>query len=228
MEPLSPSIVLAAYAEALIDGRRVVLFGDSTSGVADELVERGARNVQVYDPEPSRAALAAGQNRSKQVSVSPHDDADLAVRDGAFDVAFVEDLSIFDDRTALLKQVRRALSTRGAALIASPNPDAKTSVLPRTGAARTGAPLGYYELYDDVSAEFAEVRMLGQTPFVGYAVVDFAPEGEPEVSIDSGLLPGGTEEPEWFVALASRDPLDVDPMGIVQLPAQRLASGGAS
>jgi len=68
MEALPPSIILAAYAEALVDGRRVVVFGDATSAVAAELVERGARNVHVYDREPSRAALAAGQNRSKQIS----------------------------------------------------------------------------------------------------------------------------------------------------------------
>src|ERR1700742_3374244 len=126
MEALSPGIVLAAYAEALLDGRRIVLFGDSTSGLAEELLERGARNVQVYDPEPSRAALAAGQNREKQLAIAQHDDADLAVRDGAFDVAFVQDLSSVGDPRALLRQVRRALSTRGAAIIATPNPDAKT------------------------------------------------------------------------------------------------------
>jgi SAM-dependent methyltransferase/septal ring factor EnvC (AmiA/AmiB activator) len=228
MEVLSPSIVLAAYAEDLLDGRRVVLFGDATSGVADELAERGARSVHVYDADRSRAAVAAGQNRSKQISVSSYDDADIAVRDGAFDVAIVEDLSTFDDPAALLRQVRRALSSRGAAIVASPNADAKMFLLPRTSAARSGAPLGYYELYDIVSAEFTEVRMLGQTPFVGYAVIDFAPEGEPDVSIDSALLPGGTEEPEWFIALASRDRLDCDPMGIVQLPAHRVASGSAS
>ena len=86
--------------------------------------------------------------------------------------------------------------------------------------------LGYYELYDAVSAEFAEVRMLGQTPFVGYAVVDFAPDDEPEVSIDSGLVPGGAEEPEWFVALASRDPQENESFAIVQLPASRVVTSG--
>jgi hypothetical protein len=122
-----------------------------------------------------------------------------------------------------LKQVRRALSSRGAAIVASPNPDAKLSLLPRTSGPRSA--LGYYELYDAVSAEFAEVKMLGQTPFVGYAVVDFAPEGEPEVSIDSSLLPGGAEEPEWFVALAGREALECDPVGIVQLPAHTVTGG---
>ncbi|HEX4340381.1 MAG TPA: hypothetical protein VH062_30945 [Polyangiaceae bacterium] len=227
MEALSPSIVLAAYAEQLFDGRRVVVFGDSTASVAEELVERGARTVLVYDEEASRAAVAAGQNRSKQISIAPLDDADLAVRDGAFDVAFIEDLSSFAHPETLLRRVRKALSTRGTAIVASPNPEARVALLPRTSGARARSPLGYYELYDAVSAEFDEVRMLGQTPFVGYAVVDFAPDGEPDVSIDSGLVPGGSEEPEWFVALAGRERVECDPVGIVQLPASRVTSNAA-
>jgi len=228
MEDLSPSVVLAAYAEQLFDGRRVVVFGDSASSIAEELVERGARTVHVFDPEPSRAAVAAGQNRAKQISVAPLGEADLAVRDGAFDVAFIEDLSSFAHPETLLRQVRRALSSRGMAIVAAPNPEARITLVPRTSGSRASSPLGYYELYDAVSAEFAEVRMLGQTPFVGYAVVDFAPDGELDVSIDSGLVPGGAEEPEWFVALASRDRVDCDPVSIVQLPASRIATAGAS
>ena len=109
MEDLSPSIVLAAYAEQLFDGRRVVVFGDSTSAVAEELVERGARTVHVFDPEASRAAVSSGQNRTKQITVAPLDDADLAVRDGAFDVAFIEDLSSFAEPEALLRRARRTI-----------------------------------------------------------------------------------------------------------------------
>jgi chromosome segregation ATPase len=60
---------------------------------------------------------------------------------------------------------------------------------------------------------------------VGYAVVDFAPEGEPEVSIDSELVPGGAEEPEWFVAAASREPVQLDAFGIVQLPSAGVLGG---
>lgn len=228
MEELSPSVVLAAYAERIFDGRRVVVFGDSTSSVAEELALRGARTVHVFDPEPSRAAVSAGQNRTKQITVSPLEDADLAVRDGAFDVVFVEDLSSFEHPETLLRRARRALSSRGIAIVAAPNPEMRVALVPRTSGSRSTSQLGYYELYDAVAAEFDEVRMLGQTPFVGYAVVDFAPDGEPDVSIDSGLVPGGAEEPEWFIAIAGRDPVDCDPVGIVQLPAARVTTARAS
>jgi SAM-dependent methyltransferase len=224
METFSPSVVLAAYAETLLDGRRVAVFGDAMSSLADELLERGARVVHLYDPDAARAAEAAIRNRSKQISVLPLDTADIAVRDGAFDVAIIADLSAISAPAQLLKRVRRALSPRGAAIVATPNPDAKLALMPRTAGGRATA-ISYYDLFDAVSAEFSEVRMLGQTPFVGYAVVDFSPEGSPEVSLDSGLVPGGAEEPEWFIAVASASPVELDAFSIVQLPMAHVARG---
>jgi SAM-dependent methyltransferase len=225
MDPMSPSVVLAAYAEPLLDGRRVVVFGDATSDLGAELAARGARSVHVFDPEPPRAALAAAQNRSKQITVVPLDTADIAIRDGAFDIALIPDLSALTPADPLLRKVRRALAPRGAALIASPNPDVRFTLSPNTSASRRAEPLGYYELYDTVAAVWDEVRMFGQTPFVGYAVVDFAPGDDPEVSIDSGLLPTGAEEPEWFIALASADAIETEAYSIVQLPASRIVAG---
>jgi hypothetical protein len=226
MELLSPSVVLASYSEPLLDGRRAIVFGDSTSPLAEEMIGRGARSVHVCDPEPARAGEAAARNRSRQISIVPHGDADVAVREGAFDVAIVEDLSSATDAVLLLGQVRRALSPRGVAFVASPNPDAKRPLVPRTTGASAKAALGYYELYDKVVAEFPEVRMLGQTPFVGYAIVDFAPASELEVELDSGFLPTGAEEPEWFVAVAARGPVELGAFSIVQLPATRVVGAG--
>lgn len=226
MELLSPSVVLASYSEPLLDGRRTIVFGDSTSPLADEMIGRGARSVHVCDSVPARAAEAAARNRSRQISIVPLDDADVAVRQGAFDVAVVEDLSSATDAAALLKQVRRALSPRGVAFVASPNPEAKRPLLPRTAGASSGAALGYYELYDKVAAEFPDVRMLGQTPFVGYAIVDFAPATDLEVQLDSGFLPTGAEEPDWFVAVAAREPVELGVFSIVQLPANRVVGAG--
>lgn len=225
MDPMSPSVVLAAYAEPLLDGRRVVVFGDATTDLGPELASRGARSVHIYDPEPARAALAANQNRDKEITVVPLDSADIAVRDGAFDVAIVPDLSGVPGTEALLRRVRRALSPRGSAIIASPNPESRFTLTPHTSGSRRTEPLGYYELYDTVAAVFEDVRMLGQTPFVGYAIVDFAPDDDPDVSLDSGLLPTGAEEPEWFVAIAGNEAAPTDAYSIVQLPASRVVGG---
>jgi len=224
MDLLTPGVVLAAYAEPLLDGRRAVVFGNSLSPLAEEMIERGARSVHVCDPTPARAAESAAKNRVRQISIVPLDDADVSVREGAFDVAVVEDLSSSSDASALLKQVRRALSPRGVAFVACPNPDAKRPLLPRTDGG--AAELGYYELYDKVAAEFAEVRMLGQTPFVGYAIVDFAPSEDVDVELDSGFLPTGAEEPEWFIAVGGREAIAFGPFHVVQLPASRVVGAG--
>src|SRR5262245_29473990 len=95
---LHPSIVLGSYLEALVRGRRVAILGDATSGLGEELSERGARLVHAYDPSPARAAeglsrVAAegsGTERPGRSAAHPVTYAlfaeDLGVRDGAFEV----------------------------------------------------------------------------------------------------------------------------------------------
>ncbi|MFO0568476.1 MAG: hypothetical protein U0263_22635 [Polyangiaceae bacterium] len=224
LEPRSvrASVALAAYAEPLLEGRRVIVFGDSSSGLAEQLVERGARIVHVYDPDASRVAESAVKNTSRSVAIAPLGDAGLALRDGAFDLGLVEDLTLTGPAQSVLKKLRRALSPRGVALIAAPNPEVRTRLLP--GGPSFDSVLDYYQLYDAAAVEFEHVRMLGQTPFVGFAVVDFACEGAPEPSLDTAFMPGGAEEPEWFIALASDIPLRLDEFQIVQLPLGVLGS----
>jgi SAM-dependent methyltransferase len=218
---MSPSTALVAYAESLFDGRRVVVVGDASTALAEDLVERGARVVHVLDADAGRAGEAAARNRSRNISFAPLADADVVVREGGFDVAFVPDLAAFPDRARLIQRVRRALSSRGVALFAARNPEARGSA---AGRASPSEPIGYYDLYDLVAGAFDEVRMLGQTPFVGFAVVDFAQAVEPDISFDSGFVPGGAEEPEWYVAAASARSLELDPFMVIQLPA-RVARG---
>lgn len=223
-----PSQVLAVYAEALIRGRRVVLFGDARTGLAEALAERGARLVHVYDPSPARAAeaLARSARTAARSPGAPGSVAfaalseDLGVRDGAFDVAIVPDLSLFDSPDALLRRARRALSSQGVAVIASPNPAAKRNLL---GSPAPRSALEYYALFDLVSLQFAKVRMAGQVPFVGYAVAEFSAEGEIPVTVDTSLLehPG---EPELFIAVGSERAASLDPYAVIELPFEELPS----
>lgn len=221
--PLRPSAALIAYAEPYIAGRRVLVFGDATSSLAEQLLERGARLVHMYDPDPARVAEAATRNTESRVSLAPLSDGGLAAREGAFDCALIEDLSALPHRAAALRSLRRALSPRGIALIAAPNPDAERRLI---GGAPGNGDLDYYGLYDAVAAELDHVRMLGQTPFVGYAIVDFAPAGEPQPAFDSSLVPGGAEEPEQYIALASMHEASLEEMTIVQLPLAALSLAG--
>lgn len=221
---IEPSIVLAAYAEPVASGRRVLFIGPAISALPARLLERGARLVMVCDPDPVRIAEATAKNRLGALSFSALSDGHLALRDGAFDVCIVEDAGIADP-VALMKKIRRALTPRGVALVASLNPEVKAPLLPHRPSGVIS--LDYYALYDAVKAEFGHVRMLGQAPFVGYVIADFAPDGTPEPSLDTAFLPGGAEEPELFIAVASQQPIGLEAFAVVQLPYRSVLSGGS-
>lgn len=213
----APSLALAAYAETWISGAKVIVFGDALSPLPERLVQRGARLVQVYDRDPARAAEAEALNRSRQISYAPLESAGSLARDGVFDFGIVEDLGAGARTDDLpLAALKRALGRRGMALIAARNPEVPRSLIPRSASAEE--PLGYYELYELVSKHFEEVRMLGQTAFVGYAVADFAAAEDSDVRLDTAFLPGGAEEPEWFLALVSTLPVTSEAFSVIQLP----------
>jgi hypothetical protein len=218
---------LAAYAEAWISGAKVVVFGDATSPLAQRLVERGARHVQVFDVDAARAAEATAASSTKHVSFTPLDMAGSALRDGLYDVGIIEDLALARrNPKELLTPLVRALSKRGLALIGSRNPDINERLI--SCAIEAEQPLGYYDFYETVSQHFEEVRMLGQTPFVGYAIADFSAADASEVRLDTALLPGGAEEPEWFLALASALPVSPDAFSVIQLPLAELELGATT
>ncbi|WP_437658338.1 hypothetical protein [Sorangium sp. So ce1182] len=214
---LHPALVLSAYLEPLVRGRRVAVLGDATIGLADRLLQRGARLVHAYDPDAARVAemlARSGRTRQSQPSYAVFD-GDLGVRDGAFDTLIIPDLSIFSEPAEILRRARRLTAASGAAVVASPNPDVARGLLP--AGARRGAAPGYYALYDLVALQFKQVRMIGQAPFVGYTVAEFAPKGEPEVSVDTSIL-DSSEEPEWFIAVAGERLPRLDAFAVIELP----------
>jgi SAM-dependent methyltransferase len=216
---LEPSIALAAYAEPLASNRRVLVFGNALAALSVQLLERGARSVHVCDLDAVRVSEAAARNRSSQISFSTLADSDLSVQPGSFELVLVENLGAFGPM-GLVSKAKRALAPRGAAIVACPNPEAAFPLLRSGNPAATR--LDYYALYDAVAAEFEHVRMLGQTPFVGYAIADFSAAGEPEPALDTSFVPGGAEEPDLFIALASEHEVRLDEFAVIQLPTRRL------
>src|SRR5690606_4429646 len=205
------------------------VFGNALAGLADALVERGARLAHVYDEQPTRVAEANARATTPAVSYAPFAPGGIAARDGAFDVGIVEKLHAATDPTSVVQCLRRALSARGVGFVCASNPDrpaprfAAETLLPSSAMQQDGQrSLGYYDLYDLVSAEFDEIRMVGQTPFVGYALADFSPDADSEFSIDTEFVPGGDEEAERFVAVCSHFPVVIDPFCVVKLPADQL------
>jgi len=216
---LEPSIALAAYAEPLASNRRVLVFGSALGSLPLQLLERGARSVHVCDPNALRVSEAAARNRSTQIAFSSLADSDLSLREGTFELALIDHLGAFEPQS-VIRTAKRALGSRGVAVVACPNPEAAWPLLRAT--APTSKSLDYYALYDAVAAEFEHVRMLGQTPFVGYAIADFSAAGEPEPALDTSFVPGGAEEPDYFIALASNHEVRLDEFAVIQLPTRRL------
>src|SRR6478735_5990643 len=221
--PLQPSIALCAYAEPLASNRRVLVFGNSLGSLPLQLMERGARSIHVCDPDAVRVSEAAARNRSTQISFSSLADSDLSLQDSGFDLALIDNLAGYDP-LPLLRTAKRALASRGVAIVACPNPEAAFPLLRASSSDVAGTGLDYYALYDAVAAEFEHVRMLGQTPFVGYAIADFSASGEPEPALDTGFVPGGAEEPDFFIALASNQEVRLDEFAVIQLPTRRVLS----
>lgn len=223
--PAHPAVALGATLETFVRGRRVALLGDATTGLAELIAHRGARVVHVYDPEDSRVAesLARSIGRDPRIGYAVFSE-DLGMRDSAFDALVIPDLTAFTAPADVVRRARRLLSHGGVAIVASPNADIERRLLPRDPS--RSAMLDYYELYDIVSIQFSHVRMLGQAPFVGYTVADFAPAGDPEVTVDTSLVPEA-EQPEWFVAIASERRFDLDPYVVVGLPMVDVADATA-
>jgi len=223
--PAHPAVALGATLEPFVRGRRVALLGDATTGLAELLAHRGARVIHVYDPESSRIAesLARSHGRDPRIGYAVFSE-DLGMRDSAFDALIIPDLTAFTAPADVVRRARRLLSHGGVAIVASPNADVERRLLPRDPS--RSAMLDYYELYDIVSIQFTHVRMLGQAPFVGYTVADFAPDGDPEVTVDTSLV-SNAEQPEWFVAIASERRIQLDPYVVVGLPMVDVADATA-
>jgi hypothetical protein len=215
-----------------VSGRRVVVLGEATLGLATELTARGARLVHVYDPDAGRAAQAMVTLGGRNVAYAPLSE-DLGIRDGAFDLALLPDLSLFAHPASAIARARQLTGQRGVVIVgceATPDfvGEAKKApaVDPATGEPRP-AKLGYYELYDALSLAFREVKMLGQLPFSGYAMVDFGAEGDVVVSVDTSLTDGNPRTPRFFYAIGSDTPVQIEDYTIVELPGSALAETDA-
>ncbi len=122
-------------------------------------------------------------------------------------------LSFSSNPHELLALARRVLAVSGAVIVAIPNIDA-----PQCATATGPTRFGYYELYDAISKHFPRVRMVGQVPFVGYAMAEFAAGADDlEPTIDSSLV-AREREPGWFIALASARPVLLESFVLVETP----------
>jgi hypothetical protein len=197
---------LAVYAESLVAGRAVAVFGDASSGIVARLQAVGARTVHVWDPDPQRASIES-ERAPEAVSAASY--ASLP-RFWSADVAIVPDLGSFDDSSSLVARLRDVVGRNGVVLAAAANRD--------SGAAVGSRSFEYYELFDRFAEHFSGVTMVAELAFRGVALVALGDEGEPaEVSIDTQLA-DGDRVPERFVVVASQSDVAAQPYTVVELP----------
>jgi hypothetical protein len=196
---------MLVFAEPLTSGAHAIVVGDAESSVADRLLDLGARSVHVVDPDPARAARAA-RRAPRGVAVRGLG-PDLDVRDGAFDLAVVPDLSVLEDVRAAVARLRRAVSARGAIVAMGRARLGEEEPAPRPPFAGELGPasLSYNELYDLFAGELEDVSLVGVVPFQGVVFAELGTEDEaPAVSVDARLAPA--EAPSVFVVVASCAP----------------------
>lgn len=218
--PLSPISALLAHLESFVTDQRILIVGDAERSLAAQALERGARLVQVLDPDPKRVAQAASLNTERRITYAQLTKSSL--RDGSFDLAVVEDAGIVGNLKELMQGVKRSINQQGAALICASNPDASTGLL--------GAGLGsvdYDELVDEAEETFDAVLMFGQSPFTGYSVGQLDLEHLPEAALDNEYL-SEAETPDFYAAFCGTSEAlsahRIEELSIVQLPADRLLS----
>ncbi|HEY8428770.1 MAG TPA: hypothetical protein VIL20_10365 [Sandaracinaceae bacterium] len=195
-------LALAVYVEELAVSKRVLFVGDPTSP-APERLARSARSVDVVSTRSRVRGTRRGGRVASRRWPGPQDE-------GRWDLVVVPDLPGAGLASeAKIEEVARWLAPGGVLVAGTADPH---------GPAGTPSSLTYEALFDLVDPAFEHVRMLGQAPFAGYSVVDFAPASELEVTFDGSILEGRGESAERYYALCSDREIALDPYAVVQVP----------
>ena len=190
-------LALAVYVEELAARRRVLFVGDAASAVPERL-SSVARSVEVVSPR----TRARGTRRGGRILPRPWPSAQDA---RSWDLVLVPNLLwAGPPAPERIAEMSEWLTARGVLVV---------------GAEEREDGIGYEGLYNLLSRRFEQVRMLGQAPFAGWTVVDFAPQTrELEVTFDGSLLGGSGEEPARFLAICASREVVLDPYAVIQVP----------
>ena len=211
-----------SYLQSLFAHRRVLLLSNDPA-LADFVNRFRARYVQAVSDVPPEPPWPSDQ-LAGPIEFRTVDPTALPFREGMFDIAIIPDIAVIRDYAAVIAEFRRAVGRRGHLVVASPNP----TCVQRLGPVSDGRSVDYYELYDLLVEAFPSVQMVGQAPFVGYAISDLGREGDEGITFDTGLLEEGAEEIEWFLALCGPEPLPVDAYSVVQIPLSTVGLAGSA
>lgn len=200
-------LALAVYVEELALHKRVLFIGDPTSP-APERLGRAARSVELV----STRSRVRGTRRGGRIASRRWPGKDDA---GRWDLVVIPDLPAAgladEDRLA---EVTDWLAPGGVLVAGTPDPE---------GPAGHPGAITYEALFDLLDGAFEHVRMLGQAPFAGYSVVDFAPSGDTGVTFDGSILEGRGERAQRYYALCGDRDVVLDAYAVVQVPSSAQA-----
>jgi predicted nucleic acid-binding Zn-ribbon protein/SAM-dependent methyltransferase len=198
------AVVRFLYLEPLLPGKDVLVVAGGDPDDAPKFLARlGVRSAAHAQP-PERAPLpsdmAALRGRAEARSSERRG---LSYRDGAFDVVFVPEVADLPDPGLLFQEVARVLQPGGVLLAATRNASCLSpiAVPPEGGHAEVWT---YSRLRALLATFFPSVRMVGQGPFLGYTFVEYDPRAIPDVRLDTTLLEGRGEDPEFFIGVCTR------------------------
>ena len=209
-ELLNLRLPLYAYTAPLWTGRRVLEIGCDDGGSASYLASQGADRVVVIDSD--RAVIDEARVRFPHPRVEFRPATDIRQMGGleeTFDLIIVPDGKSLVGNRNLMAVLRRILSPNGHIMVSVPAADRKSPVF------EDG--IGYYDLVDALEGQFAVVRTLGRTPFLGFGLVEFDSAAD-ALRVDATLLQGGTESPSHYIAIAGATAPPALGYALVQVP----------
>ena len=199
------------YLVDLLPGKRVLEVGCGTGYGAQFLANHGAGRVVAIDRSLRQVTEARARYRQANLEFRCEEPGAVELEDGSFDCIFVPDAVEVLRRRTVLAELRRLLVRQGHLVLCGLSAD------------RRGAPGGasFYEFRDRLERLFSPVRMIAQTPFVGFSLIEYADDGgSPGIELDTSLceLAGGEAEPSDYVAVCGGPNMALRGFTIVQLP----------
>jgi len=205
----------------LLPGRRVLEL-DCGSGEGAAFLAQGlAEEVVGLEPDPVQVSLAAQRHHRAGLSFSLLEGEDsLPFEDGSFDLVLAVRQGFDPFRTALVKDVMRVLGPAGLFVAALPNPLRASLPIPASHDTLDAAPITPHQRGLELHRTFPQVRLLAQSPLIGYLFHDLA---QPEATlrtlqVDPLLVEGRLDEIHTWLALCSRVPEPAQPPTLVRLP----------
>ena len=211
---LGHRVPLYAYLEPIFAGRRVLEVGCGSGAGAEYLLGHGAARVVAVDTNPATIEQARVRLRRPGLDLRLVSSLGEPPPVGeVFDLVIVPEAEALIRRPGVVNAWKRVLVEGGRLVVSVASADRARGGEPHA----IGEGVGYYEIADALAAHFPRVRMFGQTPFLGFGVVEY--EGAPqELRVDSRLVDGGAEPASRYLGVGGTDEVLGLGYALVQMP----------